>query len=86
MGADGGLEMAAIAWSYAAAVHLNLDPAVVFHEEGYRGGAQTILENFQAGRYIGVPLLQYMGLTADAKRAQAINVEPYPHMLRWLRD
>ena len=25
-------EMMAIAWSYAAAVHLHLDPAVVFHE------------------------------------------------------
>src|SRR5579883_3457209 len=32
VGSDPGEEMAAIAWSYAAALHLAIDPAVVFHE------------------------------------------------------
>ena len=41
MGDDGGLEMAAIAWSYAAAIHLEIPPAVVFHEAGYRGGSKS---------------------------------------------
>jgi hypothetical protein len=36
-GDDGGEEMGAVAWSYAAALHLRLDPAVVFHAHGYRG-------------------------------------------------
>lgn len=85
MGDDGGHEMAAIAWSYAAAIHLGLDPAIVFHGGGYRGGAQAILDNFSAGRYIGVPLLEWMGMTVGPKRAGELSVAPYPKMLRWLR-
>ncbi len=83
---DGGLEMAAIAWSYAAALHLGIPPAVVFHEAGYRGGSKAILENFAAGRYIGVPMLEWAGLTATGKNAQALGVQPYPAMQRWLRE
>jgi len=84
-GADGGHEMAAIAWSYAAALHLGLDPVVVFHEEGYRGDATTILENFAAGRYIGVPVLQWVGLAADDRAIVSGCAAPYPAMLAWLR-
>src|SRR4051812_6792975 len=72
-GSDGGEEMAAIAWSYAAAVRLGLDARGVFHEEGYRGGAESMVENFAAGRYIGVPMLVWLGMT-----------ERYPEMVRWL--
>lgn len=77
LGTDGGFEMAAIAWSWAAARHLRLDPAVVFHEAGYRGGARALRENFLAGRYIGVPLLVWAGLTTAAA---------YPVLSTWLRD
>jgi hypothetical protein len=31
-----GDEMTSIAWSYAALRHLELDPAVIFHDDGYR--------------------------------------------------
>jgi hypothetical protein len=86
VGADLGEEIGAIAWSYAAAMHLGLDPAVVFHEHGYRGASGGFLDNFRHGRYVGVPLLQWMDLTRDAKRAREEGVAPYPHMLRWLRD
>jgi hypothetical protein len=75
-GEDGGEEMAAIAWSYAAALHLGLAPEVVFHAAGYRGGSGSMIENFSAGRYIGVPFLKWIGLTGD----------DYPAMTRWLRD
>jgi len=75
-GESGGEEMAAIAWSYAASVHLGLSPDVVFHAAGYRGGSQTIIENFSAGRYFGVPFLKWIGLTGDA----------FPEMIRWLRE
>ena len=54
--------MAAIAWSWAALVHLRLDPAVVFHQEGYRGGSQSLIENFSMGRFVGVPMLRWMGM------------------------
>ena len=83
-GHDAAREMMAIAWSYAAVCHLGLDPAVVFHEVGYRGGSRSLLENFAAGRYIAVPALQWLGLTADAQRASDLGIEPYPSMRRWL--
>lgn len=85
VGDNGGLEMAAIAWSYAAAVHLGLDPAIVFHPEGYRGGSQALIENFSAGRYFGVPVLQWLGLAIEPQHA-APSSRVYPAMLRWLRD
>ena len=78
-------EMTSIAWSYAALRHLDLDPAIVFHDDGYKGGASSLIENFTAGHYFGVPLLQLYGMALEPKRAATIGVEPYPHMLRWLR-
>ncbi len=78
-----GEEMAAIAWSYAAALHLGIDPAVVFHSAGYKGGAQSLIENFGAGRYFGVPLLQWYGLTRE--RDDGSGAAVYPKMDGWLR-
>jgi hypothetical protein len=80
-----GDEMATLAWSYAAARHLEIDPAVVFHANGYRGGGANLVENFNGGRYIGVPLLQLYGMTVEPRHAAVRGVEPFPHMLRWLR-
>ena len=68
-----GEEMAAIAWSYAAALHIGIDPSVVFHPDGYKGGSQAILENFATGHYFGVPLLEMWKMT-----------EKYPQMAKWL--
>jgi hypothetical protein len=79
-------EMMAIAWSYAALVHLGLEPSVVFHEGGYRGWSEALIENFTQGRYIGVPMLQWIGLTADEKGAKETGVRPYPDMMKWLLD
>jgi hypothetical protein len=85
IGDDGGFEMAAIAWSYAAAIHIGLELGIVFHEGGYRGASTSIIENFADRRYFGVPVLEWLGMTADVKRATELGVEPYPNMLRWLR-
>ncbi len=79
-------EMMAIAWSYAASVHLGLEPSVVFHEGGYKGGAGSLIENFTNGRYIGVPMLQWIGLTAEEKRAKEMGIKPYPYMIKWVLD
>jgi hypothetical protein len=79
VGPDGGAEMAAIAWSYAAAVHLDIDAAVVFHAAGYKGGAIALIENFSEGRYVGVPMLQYYGLCREKGEGA------YPQMIRWVR-
>jgi hypothetical protein len=85
-GPDPGQEMMAIAWSYAAAVHLGLDQAVVFHQDGYRGESEGIIRNFAAGRYFGVPGLQWLNLTVDDKTAKALDIRPYPCMIKWLCD
>jgi len=76
-GDDPGLEMGAIAWSYAAALHLEIDPAIVFHEAGYKGASRSIIENFAARRYLGVPILHWLGLT---------TMEAYPRMQAWVRE
>ncbi|MEJ6581028.1 MAG: hypothetical protein QNL33_16030 [Akkermansiaceae bacterium] len=60
---NGGEELAAVAWSYAAVVHLALHPSVVFHEEGDKGGAASVIENFESGPCVGVPLLEGFGMT-----------------------
>lgn len=85
VGNDPAEEMMAISWSYAAARHLGLPPEVVFHPEGYRGGSQSLLDNFAAGRYLALPMLQWIGLTHDEKQARQLGVEPFPKMKCWLR-
>ena len=44
-GNDGGIEMTAIAWPYAAAVHLGIEIEVLFHPDGYKGGAEWLAGN-----------------------------------------
>lgn len=79
----GAEEMMAIAWSYAFCKHLEIDPAFVFHESGYKQGAKAIVENFDAGRYFGVPVLQWLGMT---KTGSENTTENFPAMTKWLRD
>jgi hypothetical protein len=73
-----GAEIAAQAWSYAASVHLALDPEAVFHDAGYRGSAAALRRVFAtAGTAApGAPLLRRLGLTGGA----------YPKMIRWLNE
>ena len=85
-GNDPAEEMMAMAWSYAALVHLNIPPDVVFHEHGYKGQAQQLIYGFQNGYYIGLPMLQWVGMSADNQNAPGLGVEPFPKMIKWLRD
>ncbi len=85
VGSDPAEEMMAIAWSYAAALHLNIDPAVVLHD-AYRGGGNAILTAFTTGNGFGVPMLNYVGMACEPKWAAERGVKPYPHMLNWLRQ
>lgn len=79
-------EMMAIAWSYAACIHLGIDPAYVFHEHGYKGGGNYIIENFRLKQYFGLPMLHWTGMALDEKNAAASGQSPYPALLKWLRD
>ncbi|MDO7843260.1 hypothetical protein [Sphingomonas immobilis] len=73
---DPSEEMAAIAWSYAAARAMALDPALVFHDGGYKGGGGWIADAFASGGTIGVPMLVWYGMTTN---------DAFPAMKRWLR-
>lgn len=80
-------EMMAIAWSYAAAIHIGIDPYLVFHENGYKGGGENLIQSFtQSGTPIGVPMLQYHHMTYYGNRAAENNVTPFPAMVNWTRD
>ncbi|MES2773940.1 MAG: hypothetical protein V4722_07135 [Bacteroidota bacterium] len=79
-------EMMAISWSYAVCVHLQLDPAFVFHDEGYKGQARQIIDSFEQGNYLALPMLQWVGMALE-KRIESEPEKPvYPIMLRWLRQ
>ncbi len=78
-------EMMAIAWSYAACVHLEIDAVFVFHDDGYKGGGSDLAENFKQGHYFGVPMLQWVSMALEKKNATEQNMPYYPQMLRWLR-
>jgi len=81
-----GEEMMAIAWSYAACVYLNIDPAIVFHPAGYKGSSAWYIEQYTSGNLLYIPLLQWAGLCYDATNAQKNGVKPFPEMIKWLRD
>ncbi|HEY1606359.1 MAG TPA: hypothetical protein VGF77_12265 [Allosphingosinicella sp.] len=80
---DPGEEMAAIAWSWAAASAIGLAPETLFHDD-YRAGGQSLIENFSAGRDVGVPMLVWFGMTGGWKPKEEGRAA-FPLMDRWLR-
>jgi hypothetical protein len=78
---NGGDEMAAMCWSYAAALAAEIDPRVVFHDHGYRGFGVHYAQTYADGAYIGLPMLQYYGLA----RTKEQEGKQYPAMIKWLR-
>jgi hypothetical protein len=79
-------EMMAISWSYAAARHIGIDPEIVFHAGGYRGGSDWLLEMFRNENYLALPMLQWCGMAYDKERAHAEGAIPFPKMRCWLRE
>jgi hypothetical protein len=71
-------EMAALAWSYAAAVQAGIDPHVVFHEGGYKNGGAHLVAQYASGLPPGgpgAPMLQWWGMT-----------NAFPKMNLWVRE
>lgn len=67
-------EMATLAWSYAAAIGCGIDPAIVFHEGGYKSGGAQLVAQYATGSGAGVPMLQWYRMCAN-----------FPSMNSWLR-
>ena len=80
-----GEELSALAWSYAAIVKLNLSSELVFYPGSFNGWSTALIDNFAEGRYVGVPLLQRYGMAFEPRIAIERGVDPYPHMVRWVR-
>ena len=80
-----GEELAALAWSYAATVYLGLNSKLVFYPGSYHGWDTSLVENFAEGRYLGVPMLQRYGMACEPRLAAERGLNPYPHMLKWIR-
>ena len=82
---DPGDEMAAIAWSVAAAHACGIALDVLFFDDGYLGAAGAFRDNFAANRTLGVPMLAWFGMTAEPHRAAEWDMPAFPAMTRWLR-
>ncbi len=78
-----GDEIATMLWSYFASEHLKLPVDYVFHKNGYKNESEWLIENYSKGNYIGLPLLEWMGLAA--KESTDTN-NSIPKMIKWLRD
>lgn len=81
-----GDEIGAILWSYAALSHLELPLEFVFHPNGYKNNSDWFISNFNNGNYIGLPLLEWAGLTLSENQAQLKGKKAFPVMQKWLRD
>jgi hypothetical protein len=82
---DAGEEMAAIAWSYAAALAAGVDPKLVFHDDGYKGGGGYLIPVLAGRNPIGAPMLQVYRMTGLPRDAARLDLPVYPTMARWLR-
>ena len=80
------LETHAIAWSYAACLYLEIDPRVVFHENGYKGKSDDLLLNFSLGVYVGLSGLEENAMAFSEEKSREYGVLPFPNMQKWLRD
>ncbi len=78
-------EVEAIAWSWAALVHLGLPPELLFHPEGYKGQSAGLMLTYTMGIYPGAAGLARAGMTSADMVAAGERVAQYPAMHRWLR-
>lgn len=78
-----GQELGAILWSYAAVCYLKIPANVVFHPDGYKNESEWLIEQFENGNYIGLPLLVWMGFCTN-KTDDGPNNATFPNMLKWL--
>ncbi|WP_255070168.1 hypothetical protein [Lacihabitans sp. LS3-19] len=82
---DAANEMAVMAWTYAVCLEIGIEPNVVFHADGYKGDSENIINNFDNGHYIGVPILHWYGMTNEKFDLNQKNAAIFPKMLRWVR-
>ena len=76
-----GEELAAMAWSVAASRAIGLSLSVVFHENGYNGGSQSLIDAYEGGAVLGQPLLHAWDMCGADGAADG-----FPIMKNWFRQ
>lgn len=84
VGDDPAEEMAAIAWSYAAASAIGMSVETLFHP-AYKGGPEYLIAAFAGGTPIGLPMLQYWDMAARPTKSGSDDGPAFPAMRTWLR-
>jgi hypothetical protein len=85
-GNDPAEEMMAMAWAWAAGRHIGIAPDVIFHDASYKGlDGSSLAEQFTAGQWFGVPMLQAYGFTSEPRNSARLKLPAYPAMARWVR-
>lgn len=86
-GDDQAEEIAAHAWSYAAAKACGVPPEAVFHEHGYQDNGATMAGWYNDGHWPGVPILAWVGLTGMPGFEDEPHGQPkFPEMKAWIRQ
>lgn len=80
-----GEEIGAILWSYAALTCIGIAPEVVFHPNGYKKDSEWLIKSFREKSYIGLPFLEWIGLTLSEQKAKEQGRKAFPVMQKWLR-
>lgn len=75
-----GEEIGVILWTYFAAKEIGLAPDVVFHAGGYKEGSQWLIDQFDGGTFIGLPLLVWMNVAENPVPGEV------PRIKSWLRS
>jgi hypothetical protein len=85
LGEEFTFEMGVIAWSVLATKHLGIPLSEIFHQDGYNGNAEWLLEQYSSNNYIGLPLLQWMGLVTMQDESKGNEQATPLRMIRWTR-
>lgn len=61
--ASESLEIGVLLWTFLAAKEIGIPVEMVFHAGGYKDGSTWLIEQFESGSAMGLPLLNWMGVT-----------------------
>lgn len=78
--------MAAMCWAWAALTHLQIAPEVVFHNGGYKGQSTQIIQGYQSGAFMGLPIMQMYEMAYEPHQATARGLQAFPFMYKWTND
>ncbi|MGF1700382.1 hypothetical protein L4D09_08725 [Photobacterium makurazakiensis] len=76
--------MMALAWCWAAIHHLELSIDILLYSFS-NAPCYQVLERWSECRFLGVPLLQNVGMTVEPTCRNVDSNTTFPKMLRWVR-